>query len=79
MRPRFINGFIRNEPAIPAVSELSRRFPACLARFILVLHPDSQFVDFCVAEFAKVKDVFVAVVDEARAVNRFEMTDGQVL
>src|SRR5207237_2862647 len=73
-----LNCPIGNEPCVaPAaqIASMSMR-PAGDITFVLIRNSDGEPIQLNTAGFRKMKNVFVAVVDESLRTNRLEMTEG---
>src|SRR5689334_19448850 len=69
------NGLVGNEPRVATATLVaaSGMPPARDIGLVLVWNADGQAVDAAFAFWREMKNVFVAIVDEARGVNRLEM------
>src|SRR5262245_62471054 len=75
-----LNGFVGNEPRIPAAPYAGCCGPpAPDVRLILILDADRLSIDWRVTRYGEVEHEFVAVVHEAAAVDWLVVADGQVI
>ena len=66
---------VRDEPGVPAASQVLGVVTARDVGFVLERHADRQSVEFHVARQRQVKDVLVVVVKETLPTHRLEVTD----
>ena len=70
---------VRYKPGIAtAASIITGRFPTVHVGFVLVFYADGQSVKLHFSVLCEVKYVFVTIVQEARVVYWFEMTNADV-
>ena len=83
MRPVLLAALDRlvgDEPGVAAAADARRGGPpAADVRLVLIAHADGLPIERRVARRGEVEDELVAVVDEAPAVDRLVVTDGQVV
>ena len=80
MRPLFLaalNCFIGNEPSVPATPQIipaSMRPPRDIA-LVLIWHTQGQPIQFDGTRIREMKNIFVAVIEKPRRIDRFEMPE----
>ena len=79
MRPFFLaalNCFVGDEPRVPAATQIfspSMR-PTRDVALILIRHPKRQPIQFDATGLREMKNIFVAIVEKSRRIDRLEMT-----
>src|SRR5215471_7557528 len=83
MRPFFLpalNGLVRNEPCVPAATQIlspSMR-PACDVALVLIWHAKCESIQFDATRLRKVKNIFVTVVEKSLGIDRLKMAKRSV-
>src|SRR5262249_60853752 len=80
MRPFFLaalNGFVGNEPCVPAATQIfsASMRPTRDVALILIRHAKGQPVQFDAAGLRKMKNVFMAIIEKSRRIDRLKMAE----
>ena len=80
MRPFFLaalNGLIRNEPCVPAATQISSPTmrPACDVALVLIRNAEREAVDLDLAVDGEMKNIFVAIVQKSFRTDRFKVAE----